>query len=74
MVAQRLQHWASISPALAYQYRPYHDKRSPNASLMLAHRLRPWLSSKTALAKRLFFFRESPATRYTDPMLEQFHR
>ena len=32
-----------------------HDKRSPNASLMLTHRLRPSLSCKTALAKRLVF-------------------
>ena len=29
--------------------------RSPNASLLLAHRLRPWLSCKTALAKGLIF-------------------
>ena len=37
---------------------------------MLAHRLRQWLSSYTALAKRLVFA-ESPATRYTDTMLVQ---
>ena len=36
-------------------YRPQQDKRSPNTSLLLAHRLQPWLSCKTALAKGLIF-------------------
>ena len=39
---------------------------SPNASLRLAHHPQPWISSKTALAKRL----EAPATSYTDTMLD----
>ena len=37
---------------------------------MLAHRLQPWLSSNTALAKGCFC-RESPAPRYNDAMLDQ---
>ena len=51
-MAHCLQHWASISLPVEW---PYHDICSPNASLMLAHRLQPWLGSKTALAKRLIF-------------------
>ena len=37
---------------------------------MLAHCIRQWRSSKTALARRLVFA-ESPATRYTDTMVVQ---
>ena len=46
MVAQSLQHWASIGLPIDW---PYNDKCSPNASLMLAHLLQPWLNSKTVL-------------------------
>ena len=52
MVAHRLQHWASIGLPVEW---PKYDICSPNASLMLADHLQPWLSSKTALAKRLIF-------------------
>ena len=37
---------------------------------MLAHRLRPWLSCKTALAKGLIFAGNT-STRYPDKMLVQ---
>ena len=52
MVAHRLQHWASIGLPVEW---PKHSICSLNASLMLAHHLQPWLSSKTALAKHLIF-------------------
>ena len=54
MVAHSLQHWASIGLPVGW---PQHDICSPNGSLMLAHHLQPWLSSKTELAKPLIFVR-----------------
>ena len=55
MVAHCLQHWASIGLPVEW---PYHNMCSPHASLMLAHHLQPWISSKTELAK----CRAAPAT------------
>ena len=55
-MAHHLKRWPSIGPPV---HLPQHDKRSPNASLMLAHRLQSWLSRKTALAEGRYC-QESP--------------
>ena len=68
-MAHRLQHWAEISPALAYQYIGLNNlKRSPNASVLLVYDhgsavKQHWL--------KVSFLQGTLATRYPDTMLVQ---